>query len=344
MTETHRPTENSAGTSIKPPMTQAAAEAPMRPNRYLTSADLLLRYAMVLVLVVLTIIAESFYHGFFHFANLNIAIDQAVPVGIIAVGMTFVIIGGGFDLSVGSTYAGAGVIFASVSNHMPLWVAFICTVIGGLVAGGVNAVIITKLNVNTFIATLASSSVILGAAYVYAPSGSVSATASGFAALGTDEWGGIWIATYTLVAVLVVGGVALSRTPYGRSVYAIGGNKEAARLCGMRVKMIQGSTFLISGACAAVAGVITASQTGVGSATIGTDTALDVITVVIIGGTSLLGGEGAMWRTFVGILIWGTLTNIFGTLAISSSVQLLITGGVLVFAVSMDSLSRRLRH
>ena len=313
-------------------------------RRRVLARDQFLRFGMVWVLILLAILARILYSGFFDLGNLNNLIAQVAPVAIVAVGMTFVIIGGGFDLSVAAIYAVASVTYASFSNHMPLPLAFVLTVLIGVGCGVFNGLVITRLRVNAFIATLASASLFSGGAYVISKSNPVISNASGFGDLGTGKWGGIWIASYVLAAIILLAGIVLARTKYGRSVYALGGNAEAARLAGMRVNWIRITTFMMTGACAAIAGMIVASQTGVGQANIGTDVTLNSIAIVIVGGTSLMGGEGAMWRTLVGILIWGTITNLFSSLALSTSVQLILEGAILLLAVAIDSFARRTRQ
>jgi ribose transport system permease protein len=299
-----------------------------------------LHYAMVWVLVLLAVFATSLYGGFFTLGNLNNMIAEVASTGVVAVGMTYAIICGGFDLSVGAVFAMASVAYAGLSNHMPLWAAFLCTVVLGMVCGLINGLVVTKLKVNAFIATLATASLFSGATYLYDTSGPIISNAPGFQTLGGGKWGGVWISVYLLAALVVVFGIILARTSYGRSVYAVGGNMEAARLAGMRINVVRISTFVITSICAAVGGMLVASQTGVGQANIGSTVTLNCIAIVIIGGTSLFGGEGAMWRTAVGILIWGTLDNIFAAKALGTASQLLIQAAILIIAVSIDSFAR----
>jgi ribose transport system permease protein len=210
--------------------------------------------------------------------------------------------------------------------------------------GLINGLVIHFLKINDLIATLATGSLLSGAAYLVSNSAPIVTTASGFEILGTEQWGGIWITAYLLVAFLVVGGVALARTTYGRSVYAVGGNREAARLAGLPIATLRLSTFLIGSLCACVAGMILASQTSVGQANIASTMTLDAIAIVVVGGTSLFGGEGAMWRTAIGIIIWGTISNLFNALALSTYAQLLTQGAILLAALGLDALARRGRR
>jgi len=306
-------------------------------------AGFFLRFGMVFVLVAIAIFAQIVFHGFLDPANLNNMVSQIAPTAIVAAGMTYAIIGGGFDLSVAAVYAAGAVVYANLSNSMPLWLAFVVTLLVGCCVGILNGIVITKFKVNAFIATLATASLISGATFLYCQSSPVESFAEGFDWLGFGDIGGVWVSIYVLAIVLLVLGVVLARTSYGRSIYAVGGNLEAARLAGKRTDLIRMSTFMIVSTCAALGGMITASATGIGQADIGASVTLDSIAIVIIGGTSLLGGEGAMWRTLVGILIYGTLSNIFASLALDTSTQLLLQGAILLLAVSFDALSRRIR-
>jgi ribose transport system permease protein len=347
------PTDNRAADAaaqplVEPPLSATAVTAgePAAggPPLLLRGREAVLRLGMIWVLIGLALAAYGVYPGFFDPENLNNMFAQVAPVGIIAIGMTYVIIAGGFDLSVAAIYAGGSVVYVSLANHTSLWLAFAATIAIATLAGVLNGLVLTVLKINTFIATLATASLFGGAAYLYTNSNPVLTTKPGFGALGTGKWGGIWISIYVLAALALLAGVILARTTYGRSVYAVGGNREAARLAGIRTNWIQLSTFMITGACAAVGGMIIASQTGVGQANIGSDVALNSIAVVVVGGTSLLGGEGAIWRTVIGIMIWATINDLFSSLALSTSAQLLIEGSILLFAVSLDSLARRTRR
>jgi ribose transport system permease protein len=143
-----------------------------------------------------------------------------------------------------------------------------------------------------------------------------------------------------MLIVFLVGGVILAKSVYGRSIFAIGGNNEAARLSGMRVDLLRASTYVLTAVCSGIGGMILASRLGVGQADMGGSIALDAIAIVVIGGTSLLGGEGAMWRTAVGLLTIATLTNVFDSLAISTNYQLVVKGCIVVGAVALDLFAR----
>jgi ribose transport system permease protein len=302
--------------------------------------DTALHLAIVWVLIALAIVADVLYPGFFAWGNIRNILSQNAPVGLVAIGMTFVMIAGGFDLSVSSIFALGGVAFASFVGHVPVGLAAAGAIVVGLVAGAVNGAIITRLRVNPFVATLGTASAFSGLAYVYSHSTPIVPTNGSFAALGSNDLLGIPISVLLFFAVFALGAVVLSKSVFGRTIYAVGGNAEAARLAGIRVDLIRFAAYAITGVCAALAGMIIASRTGVGQADTGASITLDSIAIVIIGGTSLQGGEGAMWRTLVGMLILGTINNLFDSLALDTAAQSLVKGVIVVGAVALESFTR----
>jgi ribose transport system permease protein len=295
-------------------------------------------YGILILFVGLIILGRAVYSGFFTSANLESIVSQSAPLGIVAIGMTFVIIAGGFDLSVGAIYAVGATIFAAMGNTHSWIVSGLVAVLAGLGLGLINAVVVTVLRVNPFIATLGSSSIYGGA--VLLMTNNKAYVLNRFSALGSDNVGSIPISIVVLVILFVMGWVALRMTVYGRGVYAVGGNYEAAHLAGLRVAALRGSTYVLSGGLAAFAGIMQASRLSSGQGNIGATVALNAIAVVVIGGTALLGGEGAMWRTGIGLLIIGILSNVFFSLALSANWQTVVTGIILILAVAFDVLIR----
>jgi len=304
-------------------------------------ATLLLRYGMVLVLLALIVAAVLLYNGFLAPANIRDILAQNAPVGIIAVAMTFVLIGAGFDLSVGATFALAGTVFAGVTLNYGLAAGAVAALVAGLLAGLVNGFLVAGLNVNPFVATLGSASVISGLAFIYSKSSPFIVEDIRFQYLGTATLAGVPVPILILIGTFIVGSFVLARTTYGRNLFAVGGNREAARLSGIPVRGLTASTYVLTGLCAALAGMISASRLGVGQADVGASVALDAIAVVVIGGTSLLGGEGAVWRSAVGLLILATLTNVFFALNVNQNWQLIAKGLIVVGAVALDAHLRK---
>jgi ribose transport system permease protein len=333
----------SATTSPAAPEAAAVPAEPARTWQHRFLFDVLLRFAMVWILIVLAIVSDILYPGFFDWGNIKNILSQNAPVGVVAIGMTFVIIGGGFDLSVASIFSGGAVLYASWGNHMPLEVAFLLTCLAGIAAGAINGLIITKLRVNPFIATLGTASLFGGGALLYSHQAPIASTNSAFTKFGSDSIAGLPIIVWVLAIGFLLFGFILARTIYGRWVYAVGGGTEASRLAGLPVDLIRGSTYLLTGLGAAIGGMMIASRTGVGQGELDPGITLDSIAIVIIGGTSLLGGEGAMWRTLVGLLILGTINNLLVSMGMDSAAQEVVKGGVVLAAVAIDSFSRRVR-
>ncbi len=294
-------------------------------------------------LVAVVIGAQIAYSGFLEWNNILVLLSQNAPLGIVAVGMTYVMIAGGFDLSVGAIYAFAATMFAKVTISSDPWLAAGCALVAGLVFGLVNGILVARFRINAFIATLGTASTFGGLAFVYSNSVPQTPTDPGFMKLGQNSWGPLPIAVWLMIAIVLVGGSVLSKTVYGRSLYAIGGNEDAARLAGLRVGVLRTSAFATVGVLAALAGIIQASRLGVGQADIGGSIPLDAIAVVVIGGTSLFGGEGAVWRTVIGLFILGAITNVFQSLAVDSNIQSVAKGAIVIGAVALDAWLRKRR-
>lgn len=298
------------------------------------------QYGIVAALIGLVIVAQIIYPRFLSVGNINDILSQNASIGIVAVGMTFVIIAGGFDLSVGAVYALGATLYAGLAIILPVPVAGVVTAGAALVCGLANAAIITLLRVNPFIATLGTSSAILGIAYIYSNSQAFVVPGDAFAGLADTKIFGVALPVAIFVALVVCGGLILAYTVFGRNVYAVGENYDAARLSGVRVRLVTMSTYIATSLLAGFAGMIDASRLGVGQANVGASLSLDVIAVVVIGGTSLLGGEGAIWRTVVGLLTLATLTNLFYSLNVNQNWQLLAKGLILIVAVALDAALR----
>jgi len=320
----------------------ATTTEPPRPKRRNPVWRLATRFPMLFVLVAVLIGAGIAYPGFYNPINLRNILVQNTDVGIVAVGMTFVLISGGFDLSVGAIYATSAVLFTMWANVMPVPLAAVLALLVGAAAGAVNGLLITRVGINPFVATLASMSAFAGIALVITTQPIVS-SAPGFDQLGKGDVLGVPIAILILIPTFVIGALVLAKTTYGRSLYTVGGNREAARLSGMRVAAIGASVYVIVGIAAALAGMVAVSRVGIAQPSIGGDLALSAITIVIVGGTSFLGGEGAIWKTAVGFAIMVSLTNVFDARAVSPAIQAIVTGVILAAAVGIDVLSRRSR-
>jgi ribose transport system permease protein len=310
-------------------------EAAPRSLRSIAIAALT-RYPMVLALVVLLIVTTFLYSSFWTSTNLENLLSQNVGLILCACGMTFVILAGGFDLSVGSVYAAGAMFYISFLGQLPAPVAVILSILLGLGMGAVNGIIINVMRVNPFVATLGTSSIFIGLITIYAGATAAFASSSSYLYLGTAKVLGIPLDGLVSIIVLIISGFVLAKTTYGRSVYAVGGNREAARLSGIRVGVISASTFVAIGGMAALGGVFTASQLGTASPTFVGNITLQSIAVVIVGGTALTGGEGAVWRTAVGLAIITVMVNLFTSLNFSPDLQTVFEGMIVIIAVAMD--------
>jgi ribose transport system permease protein len=333
----HQPTTPEPARPTYRPLSSLSRLAPWRGGNALQFAS---RTGMIWVLAAVLIGAWTAYPGFWQWGNIVNLLNQNAPLAIMAAGMTYAMIAGGFDLSVGAVYSCGAVASAELGSRLPLIVAVIAAVVLGAVLGTVNGVLVTRMRVNPFIATLGTSFIFGGAAFLFTHSAPVLVTRPGFQSLGQGTALGLSAAVWAGIVIFAIGGIILSRSVFGQSLYAIGGNNEAARLAGLRVDLLRGATYTIVGAAAALGGAILASRVGVGQADVGTDVTLQVIAVVVIGGTSLFGGEGSIWRTVIGLLILAVIGNVADSLGWNSNVEDVITGVIVIGAVSLDALAR----
>jgi ribose transport system permease protein len=297
---------------------------------------------LIALFVGLTIASPNFLTG----ANLAAVLDQAAVPGIAACGVTMAIVSGAFDLSLGSVYAVSGITAILIANAIGTPAGDIVAVLVGGALGLVNGVLIAGVEINSFIATLATSFAFTGIAVLMTAGLSVSTTAANFTILGSfTPVGGITAATFVFAGVVIATTILLHHTGYGRAIFAIGGNREAARLAGLRVRLDQILVLGISGACAALAGIVDTSRAAAASAQGGAAAtlALTAIAGTVVGGTSIAGGAGAIWRAVVGVLILDLMTDAFTLLGIDGNLQDVVEGAVILIAVGVDVAFRRRR-
>ena len=303
-------------------------------TRYLSRYGILVAY----VLLVMAVAAQS--DRFLTKRNWLNLLDQAAPLGLIAVGVTLCIIAGIFDLSTGSVFAVAAVAAAKVAAVDP-WLGVAAGVAVGALLGAFNAAVMSTTGINSFIGTLSTSIMFRGIALLATSGLIVSVADREYKTLGTETLLDAKLSVWVFAAVAVVLGLTLARTTLGRALYAIGGNAEAARLVGIRVGSVQTFAYVTSGTCAALAGVLTSSRTGSAQADIGIGLELSAITAVVVGGTSIFGGEGAVWRTVVGVMLLQTIGNAFNLLGVDPTYKQVVQGVLILAAVSIDHLVRR---
>ncbi|HVA56904.1 MAG: ABC transporter permease [Gemmatimonadaceae bacterium] len=282
---------------------------------------------------------------FFSIGNaVNIALSIAVT-GILAVGMTAVILTAGIDLSVGSVVALTGVTGAMAAAHgvMPATAALVVAVLVGTATGVVNGTLTAYLQVPAFVSTLAMLTVARGAAFIVSSGRSIGDLPSSFGALGGSVVLGVPAPVLVMAAVMLVGSFVLRRTVFGRHIYAIGGNTEAAWLAGVDTKRVIWWVYVLNGALAGIGGLTLASRLGAGVPNAGQQYELDVIAAVVVGGASLFGGRGTIAGTLWGTVFIGVLTNGLNLANVDPYVQKIALGVVIVLAVIGDEISRRKR-
>jgi len=272
---------------------------------------------------------------------LNVA-EQATIIAIIAVGMTFVIITGGIDLSVGSVLAFAGVVMASVLHSgVPLPLALMVGLGAGLLCGLVNGLLITVGRLPPFIATLGMMSVARGAALMFTEGRPISGFSESLRSLATGEVLRVPAPVIIMIGVYVIAHFVLRRTKLGRYTYAIGGNEEAALLSGINVKLYKTMVYGLAGLLSGLAAILLTARLNSAQPIAGISYELDAIAATVIGGTSLLGGEGTVIGTLIGALIMAVLRNGLNLLGVSSFIQQIVIGTVIIVAVLIDMALKR---
>ncbi|WP_156755634.1 ABC transporter permease [Actinokineospora pegani] len=297
---------------------------------------------LVAVLALLAVVGVATADTFATTANLLTILTSASIIGVITVGATFVIIGGGIDLSVGKLMALASVWATTVATQsFGPWVMVLCALAVGAAGGLLNGLLIAYGRIVPFIVTLAMLISAQGLAERISGRRSQIVTDPTIAAIATTRLLGIPLLVYLFAAVVAIGWVVLNRTTFGRRTFAIGGNPEAARLAGLDVRRHTAALYVVSGLCCGVAAIMIASLTTTGSSTHGTLYELDAIAAVIIGGTLLSGGRGTLVGSILGVLVFTTITNLFVLNNLDTDVQNIAKGAIIVAAVLVQARARR---
>ncbi|MDQ2716201.1 MAG: ABC transporter permease [Chloroflexota bacterium] len=315
------------------------------------SRSFLRQQGALIALIILVLFASFRYDNFLSTYNIFTFLSYNTIFGLIALGMTFVIMTGGIDLSVGSVAALASVVAARVSPY-GLFPSLGAVVLLGGVIGLFNGLVIAHLRIPPFIATLAMLLAARGLALVAAQEATVSVNShTDFTSIYTGNWFGLPIPLYMLVAAYLIGSLVLNFTRFGRHVLAIGGNEEATRLLGLPVERITVLVYVISGVLAGLAGLLLAAQTFTGNPNESVGWELSAIASVVVGGTLLTGGMGTVRGTLVGVLLLGLIFNVlnfengYGFISLSSYWETVIRGAFLFVVVILQSrLSRQTRE
>ncbi|MEQ1768574.1 MAG: ABC transporter permease [Devosia sp.] len=298
--------------------------------------------AGLLAIVILLGIVLAIVSPYFLTANnlLNIGRGIAI-VGIVAVGETIVIIAGGFDLSVGSVMAASGMLAGwMVTQGVPLPIAFAAAIALGLVVGLVNGTIISRFRINPLIATLATLAIVRGLGYVISGGREMVVSNPAFLQFGVGTFLGVPYIVILLVVTFLVFGLAMPRTLFGRYAYAIGSSAKAAQRAGVPVARWRTAFYVACGGLSALAGLVFVARTGNAQPSAALGIELDVITAVILGGTSLTGGRGKLVGTFIGLVLLGVVNNGLILVGVPAFWQQVVKGAILLIAVLYDELRR----
>ncbi|WP_278599829.1 ABC transporter permease [Clostridium tertium] len=295
------------------------------------------KYKSLIGLVLLCAIITFVTPSFLSLSNITNVFTQVSVNAIIAVGMTFVILTGGIDLSVGSTLAISGALSASIIKSTgSVTLAIIVAALVGIAIGLVNGLLISKGKLQAFIATLATMTIFRGATLVFTNGTPISKLPEKFVNIGNGKIGFMPISVIITVIVSIIAIYVLSQTRFGRYLYALGGNEDSARLSGINTDKIKTLVYVVSGFASSIAGVIITSRIASASPNAGTSFELDAIA-----GTSLAGGEGKITGTLIGALIIGVLNNGLNLMNVSPFYQSIVKGLVILIAVLLDKKSRK---
>ncbi len=295
-------------------------------------------YGMLAVLVILFIVCAIVSPYFLKAENLLNITRQVSEIGIISIGMTFVIITGGIDLSVGSVLAFSTLIVAGFKDYGAL-PAFLLAMALSMIFGLVTGILVTKGKLQAFIATLGMMTAVVGIGLTYSHGHPIIGTPEGLSFIGQGKlFDTIPVQTILFAITAVAASIVLNRTRLGRYIYAVGGNEEGSRLSGIRVDRVKMAAYVISSGLSGFAGIIMANHLNVGEANLGSGMELDAIASVAVGGTSLAGGRGGVVGTVIGVIIIGILNNFLNLINVPGYTQKIVKGAIIIIAVLAQSM------
>ncbi|MBZ9635372.1 ABC transporter permease subunit [Clostridium sp. FP1] len=299
--------------------------------------NMVLKYKSLIGLLILCIVISFITPRFLTIPNLKNVFTQVSVNAVIAIGMSFVILTGGIDLSVGSILAVSGAAAASIIKSTGnVYLAIIVALAIGCAIGLINGILISKGRIQAFIVTLATMTIFRGVTYVYTNGTPISGLGQSFSGIGNKMLLGLPIPVILTIIVFGIAFYILSQTRYGRYLYALGGNEDSARLSGINTDKIKTLVYVICGGAAALSGIIVTSRIGSASPNAGVGFELDAISAVVLGGTSLAGGEGSVVGTIIGALIIGVLNNGLNLMNVSPFYQAIVKGLVILLAVMAE--------
>ncbi|MDO8992888.1 ABC transporter permease [Daejeonella sp.] len=301
------------------------------------------QYGIFIVFSIICLIISFISPQFLTVSNWTIIITQVSINALLAFGVTFVIITGGIDLSLGSIVAVAGVSAAMLAHpdSYPVIVPVFAGLFAGLLIGAFNGFIITKSKIAPFIVTLGTMTIGRGLALILSNGRPVSNLSDSFVFIGSGKIMGIPVLIVILILMFILCSVILNKTILGRYIYAVGGNEQAARASGINVSQVKMAVYSISGLLAGLAGILLTSRITTGQPNAGAGFELDAIAAVVIGGTSTTGGKGSIAGTLIGVLLIGVINNSLDLLNVTSYYQQVVMGIIIIGAVVLDSLNQK---
>ncbi len=304
-------------------------------------AGILSKFGVLFGFIILVIISTILNPRFLTPTNILNVIRQISIFGILAIGQTFVILISGIDLSVGSILALVVVLTGGLLPEWGIIPTILFVLLVGSFMGFINGLGVTKGNVQPFVMTLGMLGIARGLAFIYTGGMPIPVLDNDFLFIGNGYFLNVPVPGLLFIALVIIAALVLNYTPFGRYVYAIGSNAEAARLSGIRVDLIKTSVYALCGLTAAIAGIVFASQLAVAPPIAGEGYELDSIAAVVVGGADLFGGEGGMFGTFLGAAIIGSLSNILNLTGVNPFVQKLAKGILIIAAVTVKGRGRR---
>lgn len=294
-------------------------------------------YRSVLILVVICIFASILSDSFLSISNLFNVIKQITVAGIVGCGMSFVILTGGIDLSVGSIVGLSGAIAAGImSTTGNAFLAVLAALGIGILCGAANGFFVAQCDIPPFIATLGMMTLLRGCVLVYTKGAPISIKVDAYKFIGKGVIAGVPVPVILLLLLYLIAHYLLTQTSFGRNVYAFGGNREAARLSGIRVKQTEWLVYILNGLMSSIAAVVLTARLGSAQSTSGEGIEMDAIAAVILGGTSLSGGSGFVLPTVVGAMIMGIIDNILTLMNVNPHATNIVKGAVVLIAVLVD--------
>ncbi len=319
---------------------QATAQAPAHQGTSLTKR--LLDQSSLIVFVVMIIVSAFLSDRFLTVDNITNILRQSVPLGVVSLGLLFVILTGGIDLSVGSLMAIVSVTVALVVPDYGLFMGVSAGILVGTLCGAFSGALVATFRIAPFIATLATMTVARGVALIVSKGQPIFIDNAAFNDFGVANWFGIPSTFYLLIACFLIALFVYRKTVFGRLTLSIGSNEIATRFAGIRVAYYKFGVYALSGLACGIAGVIASTRTGVGSPILAIGFELDAIAAVVVGGASLAGGRGTVFNTLIGVMILSIISNIMNLMNIPGYNQQVVKGAIIILAVMLESQKGRL--